>query len=393
MPRNSGMETQTRGRPELPPVLTGRGDQELSCPRTMPDSATNPLYSASLTLPSPLYPASPSYDHIMRAHERALVDRLGRLEHRGRRGSQQSPIAVPPLSPISEQQTLSARHPSTSRSSLPHSPAPSPRSPGFLQSPETQTIASQTREILLEGVPGQLSQQTLTSASPADGHRQSLAPALANGRRNSQQARDALRSWGHIYLDNGPIADCFVAAVALRRHSDNCSTDQATAVTEQPSGGGSKVTVRALVKPCAPNRKPFLLRREFDMDSLRATIPEPAPVSAGSQRSSTEVTSRWPLPTGRRRSSTGGSARSTLGVGKSPVRNTYTMPIHRKYAIAFFPVLAALIYSGLVAKGDIIDVPLPHPEVWARTVAYAYTGQEELTEAIKQNIMYLGGKV
>lgn len=104
-----------------------------------------------------------------------------------------------------------------------------------------------------------------------------------------------------------------------------------------------------------------------------------------------------------------------MDLSQPTVRNSYAMPIRkrflgrsltmlwtstngsyvpdRKYALAFFPVLAAILYSGLVAKGDIIEVPLPHPEVWARTVAYAYTGQEELTEAIKQNIMYLGGKV
>lgn len=63
------------------------------------------------------------------------------------------------------------------------------------------------------------------------------------------------------------------------------------------------------------------------------------------------------------------------------------------YARAFFPVLAALLYSGHIRPRDIIDLPLPHPEVWAQTVAHVYTGQGELTEAIKQNILYLGGKV
>ncbi len=64
-----------------------------------------------------------------------------------------------------------------------------------------------------------------------------------------------------------------------------------------------------------------------------------------------------------------------------------------KYARGFFPVLAALLYSGHIRKGDIIDLPLPCPECWPQTVAHAYTGQGELTEAIRQNILYLGGKV
>jgi hypothetical protein len=52
-----------------------------------------------------------------------------------------------------------------------------------------------------------------------------------------------------------------------------------------------------------------------------------------------------------------------------------------------------MLCSGHIDKGDIIDLPLPYPEVWAQTVAHVYTGQGELTEAIKQNIVYLGGKV
>ena len=57
------------------------------------------------------------------------------------------------------------------------------------------------------------------------------------------------------------------------------------------------------------------------------------------------------------------------------------------------PVLAALILSGYIHKGDVIDIPLPHPRAWAQTVAFIYTGQGELTEAMKQNILQLGGKV
>ena len=60
---------------------------------------------------------------------------------------------------------------------------------------------------------------------------------------------------------------------------------------------------------------------------------------------------------------------------------------------AYLPSLAALILSGHLRKGDIIDMPLPHPEAWPQTVAYVYTGQGELTEAMKQNVLQLGGKV
>lgn len=63
------------------------------------------------------------------------------------------------------------------------------------------------------------------------------------------------------------------------------------------------------------------------------------------------------------------------------------------YARINLPVLAALMVSGHIRKGDIVDLPMPHPEVWPQTVAHVYTGQVELTEAIKENILYLGGRV
>lgn len=75
----------------------------------------------------------------------------------------------------------------------------------------------------------------------------------------------------------------------------------------------------------------------------------------------------------------------------SDVRTNTTADL--RYARAYLPVLAALIYSGHIKPRDIIDLPLPFPEVWTQTVAYVYTGQGDLTEPMKQNILYLGGKV
>lgn len=63
------------------------------------------------------------------------------------------------------------------------------------------------------------------------------------------------------------------------------------------------------------------------------------------------------------------------------------------YAQTYLPALAVLMLSGHVRTGDTIDLPMPHPEAWTPTVAYAYTGRGELTEAMKQNILHLGGTV
>ncbi|KAK4149970.1 hypothetical protein C8A00DRAFT_18424 [Chaetomidium leptoderma] len=385
-------QTQTRSRPELRPVWTGN-DQHPAHPRTSPYSATSPLYSASLSLPSPMYPASPGYDHTMRAHERALVERLDRFDQRGRRGSQQSPTTARSLSAISEQ-TLSARRVSVASLPPPRAPAPSPRSPSVMQYPGTQTLAARTREILLDGVLDRLPRPASGSTDSIYSRRQSLPPGFPSARRNSRQIRGELQDWGHVYFGNGPIADCFVSAAALRRHSDSSSADEDAANKASPSGGRNQVTIRARVRPCALDRKPFVLERTFDMYELRATIPELSPVSATSaRRPSTELPSRSPLPASRRRSSMAASAKHGPDLDRSHVQSTNTVPIHIKYARAFFPVLAALLYSGHIRKGDIIDLPLPYPKVWAQTVVHAYTGQGELTEAIKQNILYLGGKV
>jgi hypothetical protein len=50
--------------------------------------------------------------------------------------------------------------------------------------------------------------------------------------------------------------------------------------------------------------------------------------------------------------------------------------------------------SDRVRRGDTIELALPHPRAWSETVAYVYTGEEVLlTEQVRENILYLGGKV
>lgn len=64
------------------------------------------------------------------------------------------------------------------------------------------------------------------------------------------------------------------------------------------------------------------------------------------------------------------------------------------YARCSLPVLAAIIMSNQVRVGDTIELPLPQPEAWAETVAWVYTGEEELmTDKVRENVQYLGGRV
>lgn len=49
--------------------------------------------------------------------------------------------------------------------------------------------------------------------------------------------------------------------------------------------------------------------------------------------------------------------------------------------------------SGHIRKSDSIDLPLPNPEVWVDTIAYVYTGKGEVTLPMKENILFLAGRV
>ena len=67
------------------------------------------------------------------------------------------------------------------------------------------------------------------------------------------------------------------------------------------------------------------------------------------------------------------------------------MGIDVDYALSYLPVLALLLLSGHIRKGDQIDLPLPHPDAWSETVAWVYTGRGTLSDAARKNIEHLGG--
>ncbi|KAM0516535.1 hypothetical protein ACHAPS_008614 [Verticillium nonalfalfae] len=193
-----------------------------------------------------------------------------------------------------------------------------------------------------------------------DGDRRQSVPF--NARRASKATQpislEGLRAWGHVYYGDAKNADVFVNAVALRRTSDASTASEHSNTEETPQHSPNPgqqprrhSVVRARVRPRNIDRKPFLIQREFDLTELRSTIPEPL------------------------------RTQSTPGFR------------HLEYARAHLPVLAALIVSGHVREGDVIDLPLPHPEAWTNTVAYVYTGQGEMTDAIRENILHLAGKV
>lgn len=76
------------------------------------------------------------------------------------------------------------------------------------------------------------------------------------------------------------------------------------------------------------------------------------------------------------------------------IAKTNTQNLGLLYARSQLPALAAVMMSGEVRRGDMIQLAMPHPSEWPSTIAHVYTGERELlTEEVRENILYLGGKV
>lgn len=318
------METQARLRPSNLQPLWTQHESLGRYPRVGPQSARSSLYSPSVrspTMPSALYPRSPGYDS-MRRQERVMVesfDSRGRpvvYEPRGHRDGRS-------LSPIVEQGWDRDRRRSSYAPLRP--PAPTPVT---AHSPmqQTRTLASETRSILLSGLGSQPPPVSSNMAS----RRQSLPASFPAQRRGSDVDRQELHAWGHVFFGNGSEANCFVSAVALRRGSESSAGEEAASspapkTTAEQNG---RATIRARVRPCALSKKPFILKREFDMDELRDTVVEPvsSPAPGDARRLSHDVDRARPSAQDRRRSSAasgsdaGGSSGSPMSGNTVPIR-------------------------------------------------------------------------
>ncbi|KAB5578616.1 hypothetical protein GE09DRAFT_1214776 [Coniochaeta sp. 2T2.1] len=313
------------------------------------------------------------------------------------------------------------------------------------QVPRRQSIVEETRSLLLTGIPSDHVRSIGRAMAHSERRRSLPNTPLTARRRHSHNVREQLLVWGHVYYGNALSADCFVTAVALRRPSEAPpavtnkeneksikSEDAKPADKPAAPQKDNRVTIRARVRPRDIERKPFILQRSFDLDEIRSTIPDPPATPASARHpphphthhrdsvASVELLSPSAAVTPRsaefrRRTSSSASShhshqggevlKDTAGtkdgkdaaaaesINRNLIRGANALPMHITYARINLPVLAALMVSGHIRKGDVIDLPMPHPEVWGQTVAHVYTGQVELTEPIKKNILYLGGRV
>ncbi|APA09514.1 hypothetical protein sscle_05g042840 [Sclerotinia sclerotiorum 1980 UF-70] len=165
--------------------------------------------------------------------------------------------------------------------------------------------------------------------SDAKYHSETSASLAPKHRVPFQYTHDRLQTWGHAYFGNIATADAFVNAVSLRRPS--------LVATKEQDGHKSPRS--------SDQQIPILKQFETVHPQLR------------------------------------------------PQTNSNQAAVPIQYALHYLPVLAALMLSGHIRKGDSIDLPLPSPKVWIDTIAYVYTGQGEVTLAMKENIVFLAGRV
>ncbi|KAI1772081.1 hypothetical protein F4818DRAFT_187577 [Hypoxylon cercidicola] len=400
-------DVNTSRRPNLEPIWTNNyhlGGIPKMAIRPVPLSVgLSPLALSprALPSPSPIHPAS--YDGSMQRQDRALVDSLDqRPKH---------VISTAPLTPIDEYtpSPLVARLERISilpPMSLAHG---APASPGLPPRRDSQLATESSGRTSLPVTPARSpSYLTTNDISPTSSRRSSISVL---------EARDQLRTWGHVYYGNAKTADAFIIARSLRRNnaSSTGSTkgfDYRQGPPNTPSGPSpsKRLTVRAIVRPRALDRPSFLIQRNFDVEQLRATVSDPPRHSNAAQQrrlssSLPEHSPASPLApshiAGQARSRRSSSVQSSTLLRSSGgsidheglMRDAKAVPIHLKYARVYLPVVAALLTSGHVREGDVIYLPVPHAEAWPQTAQYVYTGQGELTDAVRENIVYLAGKV
>ncbi|KAI1138037.1 hypothetical protein F5Y05DRAFT_384931 [Hypoxylon sp. FL0543] len=350
------------------------------------------LSPKSLPGPSPIHPAS--YDGSMRRQDRALVDSLDQRARHVGNSAPLTPIEESSPSPlVARLEKISILPPMSMAQSL-------------------QTPAS-PENLLQRGRSGSLASLPGTQVRNSGYYTPDSNVSPASSRRNSSIGlQDQLRTWGHVYYGNAKTADAFIIARSLRQRGRNPPPTATTSPTIIRPGGTSsnnRLTIRAIVKPRVIDYPSFLIQRNFNLDELRSSIPDPLPhreVNGGSNQqrrrslpavSPQDTAPACVQPSSRRSSSVRSSRLLHPGATsmdiESLIRDSKAVPIHLKYARAYLPVIAALLVSGHVHEGDVIYLPLPHAKVWPETARYVYTGQGELTEAIKENILYLAGKV
>lgn len=222
-----------------------------------------------------------------------------------------------PLSPVRGRER---RRPGCLVVDVPRASRPLP-----LRLPTPEAAASPSRDgarsLLLFGLPESEAARLGRSLDRRESAPVAESPASASTIHSEiLQLREHLRSLGPVYLGNTSAADVLVQAVSLRRNSlpdspsagspavkeepldedtpmDDATPDDAKPRTPESPRFGNEISVRARVRPRQPDRRPFVMRRKFNLDELRATIPDPG-VSPARRSSVADMASPYPCTPG-----------------------------------------------------------------------------------------------
>lgn len=191
------------------------------------------------------------------------------LDSRGGLTRSLSPIAEQSMSTRVNQLTME----SPLRSRTPVLPLTAPNTPLLASpsAPKRQSMAQETRSMLLSGMsPSQ------ASNVGAVANRKLSAPSVAIQRQRRPTIElpspETLHTCGHVYLGDLTKADVLVVPTALRRPS---GTEQPDSASER-NGHSGHIAIRARVRPKGRERKPFLIERSIDVNVLRAMVASPA---------------------------------------------------------------------------------------------------------------------
>ncbi|KAH9893064.1 hypothetical protein F4778DRAFT_308352 [Xylariomycetidae sp. FL2044] len=375
----------TRRQP-LEPLWTGSAPGQIVI-RAATGDMMSPSPMSPNFLPSPRYPMT--YNNPLWKHDRELVKSFNT------RTGHSSP-ATPTYSALTEDQSpLVSKLEEMAESPRRGIPTglPSPPSP-YISTPR---VYSHSQAVPSPRGPHSPAYHQAYRSTTTTNYRLSTSTAspstpISSGRLNQEQ----LRAWGRVCFDDVKTADAFIVARSLRRRGESLPHSPEQAALSRQNTPNNRSTFRVIVQPRGQGRRPFLMQRNLDVEALRSGVKSP------SRQSGPDAARGAPPPPPRRCS---GSVRSSALLRQHDdsrtsfeyeglIRDANAVPIHTRYARAHLPVLAHILLSGHVRKGDIVYLPLPHAEVWRETLRYVYTGDEAgPSPAVRENILYLAGKV
>ncbi|UKZ65157.1 uncharacterized protein TrAtP1_006352 [Trichoderma atroviride] len=251
------------------------------------------------------------------------------------------------------------------------------------------------------------------SATRAASRRQSMYTYRARNRsmdvglQRQQQHRLSLWERGHRIFGRPGEADVLVKPLHLNlplREIRSWSKESSSA-----SPLSRRVHVHAVVN--SKSRGRFGLTRKFKLEELRATALDPLPCPQSKNFNRQVLLSRLQLsdedlePQSPVDLEMADDSDDEVMIKKEktemppdfknsqPVLKAKAVPMSLQYVRSQLPALAAVMLKGEVGRGDVVELAMPHPTAWSSTIAYVYTGERELlTEEVRENIWYLGGK-